>query len=65
MKEIVINVSDDGEIKIETKGFSGKTCVSESQFIKDLLGRETARELTPTNWQENQTRVKKYLPICG
>ncbi len=65
MKEIIIDVSDDGEIKIETKGFTGKTCISESQFIKDLLGKETARELTPTYWQENQTHVKKYLPICG
>ena len=65
MKEIVIDVSNEGEIRIQTKGFTGKSCVSESQFIKDVLGKETARELTPTYWQKNQVKVKKYLPLCG
>ena len=65
MKEIVIDISREGEIKIETKGFKGKSCVTESQFIKDVLGNEIARELTPTFWQEDQIQVKKYLPICG
>ena len=65
MKEIVIDVSNDGEIRIETKGFKGKGCIREAQFLKDVLGRETARTLTPTYWQENQVRVKKYLPMCG
>jgi hypothetical protein len=65
MKEIVIDVSNDGEIRIETKGFKGKGCIRESQFLKDVLGKETARTLTPTYWQENQVRVKKHLPLCG
>ena len=65
MKEIIVDVSDDGEIRIETKGFAGKPCVDESQFIKDLLGKETARELTPTYWQRAGSRIKKYLPLCG
>ena len=65
MKEIVIDISNEGEIKIETRGFKGKNCLSESQFIKDLLGRETARQLTPTYWAKNQTEIKKYLPLCG
>ena len=65
MKEIVIDVSDDGQIQIETKGFSGKSCVKEAQFIKDVLGSETARQLTPTYWQKSQAIVKKYLPLCG
>jgi hypothetical protein len=65
MKEIVIDVSNEGEVQIETRGFKGKGCISESQFVKDLLGKETARELTPTYWQENNACVKKYLPLCG
>ena len=65
MKEIVIDVSDDGEIRIETKGFSGKSCITESQFIKDVLGKETAKSLTPTYWQKTRQTVKKYLPLCG
>ena len=65
MKEIVIDVSDDGQIKLETRGFAGKSCVEEARFIKDLLGSETARQLTPTYWQKNQAKIKKYLPLCG
>jgi hypothetical protein len=65
MKEIIIDISDDGEIQIETRGFKGSSCVAEAQFIKDLLGTETARQLTPAYWQQCPTRVKKYLPLCG
>jgi hypothetical protein len=65
MKEIVVDVSDDGEIRIETRGFSGKSCISESQFIKDVLGKEVAYRLTPTYWQKSKNIIKKYLPLCG
>ena len=65
MKEIVIDISDDGQIQIETKGFTGKSCIEESQFVKDVLGSETARQLTPTYWQKCRGKVKKYLPLCG
>ena len=67
MKRILIDISDDGEVKIETRGFSGKSCVDESQFLKDLLGKETARQLTPAYYQRQGQKevVKKHLPLCG
>lgn len=65
MKEIIVDISDDGEVKIETRGFQEKNCLEEAQFIKDLLGKETARQLTPAYWQINANAVKKYLPLCG
>ena len=65
MKEIVIDISDDGQIQIETKGFTGKSCVEEAQFIKDVLVSETARQLTPTYAQQIQAKFKIYLPLCG
>jgi len=65
MNEIIVDVTNDGEIKIETRGFTGKSCIAESQFIKDLLGRETQKQLTPACYEENKTAVKKYLPLCG
>ena len=65
MKEIVIDISDDGQIQIETKGFTGRSCLDESQFIKDVLGSETARQLTPVYWQKSQAKIKKYLSLCG
>jgi len=67
MKEIVIDILDTGEVKIETKGFHGKACLAESQFLKDLLGKETARQLTPAYYQREgqKQQVKKHLPLCG
>ena len=65
MKEIIIDVSDDGEVRIETRGFKGKSCLAESEFLKELLGKETSRRLTPAYYQEEKETVKKYLPLCG
>jgi len=56
---------DSGEVKIETKGFKGKSCIEESQFLKDLLGEETARELVPAYYTRNKTTIRKHLPLCG
>ena len=64
MKEIVIDISDDGEIRLETKGFVGKACVEESQFLKDILGKETFKRLTPA-YYSGKKKVKKYLQLCG
>ena len=68
-KEIVIDITDQGEIKIETKGFQGKACLEESRFLKDLLGTEISKSLTPAYYQrvgQKQKRtVKKHLPLCG
>lgn len=64
MKEIVIDVSAAGEISIETRGFTGKACLQESQFLKDLLGKEQSNQLTPAYYQGKQ-KTKKYLQLCG
>jgi len=65
MKEIVIDISNDGEIRIETKGFKGKACLEESQFLKNLLGKETFKRLTPAYYSTIKEKVKKYLQLCG
>ena len=65
MKEIILDISIEGEIKIETRGFKGKSCIAESQFLKDLLGTETERSLTPTYYEKEEIQIKKYLPLCG
>jgi len=65
MKEIVIDIAEDGEIRLETKGFSGEACVEESQFLKDVLGKETLKRLTPAYYSTIKQKVKKYLQLCG
>ena len=65
MKRIVIDIGDEGELRIETQGFSGKSCLEESQFLKDFLGKEIAHQLTPAYFTTTATHVKKHLPLCG
>ena len=65
MKEIVIDIAEDGEIRLETKGFTGKACVEESQFLKDIIGKETFKRLTPAFYNTIRQKVKKYLQLCG
>ena len=65
MKEIIIDIDNDGEISIETRGFKGKACMLESQFVKDLLGQELLNQLTPAYYVTNKTQTKKYLKLCG
>jgi len=65
MKQIIIDVLDTGEIKLETRGFPGKSCIKESEFVKDLLGHELERELVPAYYTQDNVKIKKYLPLCG
>ncbi len=65
MKQIILDISENGEVKIETRGFHGKSCLEEAQFLKDLLGNETARQLTPAYYQTGKETIKKHLPLCG
>lgn len=62
-KKIIVEIGNDGEVRLETRGYSGPVCLEESQFLKDLLGEETSRQLVPVFYQKNKN--KRYLPICG
>ena len=65
MKKIIVDIFNDGEVIIETRGFKGPLCLAESQFIKDILGKETASQLSPMFYHKDKQEVKKYVPICG
>jgi len=65
MKQIIVDILDDGEVLIETKGFAGPVCLEESQFLKDLLGKEIAQQLAPAFYQRGKTTIKRHIPLCG
>ena len=66
MKEIRLTIKPDGEIHIETRGFSGASCIEEAAFLKKALGAELARSLTPAFFDQRDGVVtKKHLPLCG
>jgi hypothetical protein len=65
MKQIIVDIANDGEIKISAKGFTGPSCLEETQFLKDLLGQETSVQLVSAYYSTTEENTKQYLPICG
>ena len=65
MRRIFIDISDDGEVRIETVGFSGASCIEEAKFLKELLGTETYKKLTPAYYGTVKKTTKRYLQLCG
>ncbi len=65
MKQIIVEITEEGEVHLETRGFTGKACVEEAQFLKDLIGEEIHRQLVPAYYQQGKTVIKKHLPLCG
>lgn len=64
-KQIVVDIMSDGEVKIETKGFTGKACLEDSKFLKDVLGQEVALSLAPAFYQKGKQTLKRHIPLCG
>lgn len=57
MKTIEIIVSPTGETKVQTRGFTGGSCVKASALIEQALGRRTGEQLTAEFFQEtNETQ---------
>lgn len=46
-KRIEVLVAPDGEVKLQTLGFSGSSCQRADQFLRDALGVVSSEELTP------------------
>jgi hypothetical protein len=65
MKQIVVEITEEGEIRLETRGFEGNTCLEEAKFLKDLIGEEVHRQLVPAYYRKGKTIIKKHLPLCG
>jgi len=64
-KKVLMTIKEDGSISIETFNFIGKSCTEETQFLKDMLGHETVRELKPTYFEKEKVVSQRWLPICG
>lgn len=52
---IELIVSPQGETTVQTKGFSGGTCIQASQWIEQALGIATADRKTPEFYESART----------
>lgn len=44
-KEIIVNISKDGEIRIEAKGFKGRECLQATKPFEEALGQVSERKM--------------------
>ncbi len=66
MKEIIVTITDSGEVAVETTGFKGKSCIKEAAFLENVLGRELHQQLTPAYFETDPDEAKKkFLNLCG
>ena len=63
MKTIEVVVSPQGEVSIETKGFSGPSCRDASRFIEQALGQRMGEQLAIEFHQA--TAIPQQLGECG
>lgn len=52
MKTIELIVSPTGEVRLQTKGFQGKSCQEASRFLEEALGTKTTETLSAEYYQQ-------------
>ncbi len=52
-KELIIEISPDGEVKIKTEGFKGTECEEELKPIEKAVGKVKSRTKTSEYYQQN------------
>ena len=53
---IEVVVAPNGETRVETKGFTGGSCRTASEFLERALGASTSERLKPEFYQTTQTQ---------
>lgn len=58
MKIIEITISTDGNVKMQTTGFNGQSCVDKTRWLKDAIGKETSIKLTADYFLYDSEKVE-------
>jgi hypothetical protein len=56
--EIVVDISPDGEIRIEGRGFSGPECYKATAALEAALGKITKDQKSPEYYQVTGQKAK-------
>lgn len=51
--EIELLFTPDGQVRLETRGLKGKTCVTETEALEKALGKVEARTKTSEYYQQS------------
>tara|TARA_R110002072_G_scaffold145460_1_gene291975 strand:+ start:123725 stop:123931 length:207 start_codon:yes stop_codon:yes gene_type:complete len=65
MKRIEITIALDGSSTVETKGFTGSTCRTASQWIERALGKTACEQLTHEFHATTESHHTEHRQDCG
>ena len=52
-KTILVTVSADGDVVVETRGFKGRLCAKATEMLEKALGRKVKETKTP-EWHQTE-----------
>ena len=58
MKRIEIVISPDGQTRLETKGFAGRSCQEASRFLERALGRSESDQRTSEFYRQRTDQAQ-------
>lgn len=61
MKQIQLLISPNGEVRLETQGFSGPACQEASRFLQQVLGQTLSEQLT-SEYHQLPINLETNLP---
>ncbi len=59
MKEMIVKIDKNGNISIDTNGFTGDECIRETKKLEQALGVVTSREKKPSFY----ARIKRTVGV--
>jgi hypothetical protein len=62
LKQIIIDIDEEGEVQIETRGFNGKVCIEESNLSRSYLVKRPQINLTPAYYVKTNRQLNS---ICN
>jgi hypothetical protein len=65
MKTIQLSISPAGQVRLETRGFAGETCLKAAAFLRESLGQVAHETRTPEFYAaatENQSPLTLSPP---
>jgi len=66
MKKVIVTFNKDGSVKVEAKGFQGKSCEQATEFLDRLFGKGE-RKHKDSYYLEEEVKLSDGLPsgFCG
>lgn len=56
--ELEIEIGKDGKVRVTTSGVKGKSCLAYLKLVEQIVGRQTAQELTAEFYEpDSQVRI--------